>query len=371
MHGQYRFQSKQCNEFQKGYLNNRRKLRYEAKSVEQLIMMNISQINEPQKSLNLLKSQIIQQIDYLIGNTSQWIKSIQEIGQKNANYSFFEQLDNFINQIQVLDVDYRNLVNEINSSNHSWNQKIIKKLKDFQSFELTKRCEELLKNLDAEPFTYDLIQNHSIQQNESCWVIAIIKDNSIVLAGCESKIKVFEFKQEQLKLIQLLIEHVDYVTTLNFMKKSAQFKSGSHDKQIIIWCWDQQSQWVCQYILNEHQAQINCLLLSKNEDLIISGSSDESIKFWTKKNEWTYSQTITDSTNDVVSLSLNEKQNRVISCVYETLFILIIEQQQQDQKWNVIQRLQLMGMVIEYVSLQEQVVFKDRADCYESRFQQM
>ncbi|CAD8214398.1 unnamed protein product [Paramecium octaurelia] len=147
------------------------------------------------------------------------------------------------------------------------------------------------------------------------------------------------------------------------MKKSIQFISGSADKQIIIWCMDQQSQWICQYQLNQHQSWINCLLLNNNEDLILSGSNDNTIKFWTKKNEWTCSQTISDSTNYVVGLSLNEKQNRVISCGYEMLFLLIIEQQQQNQKWNVIQNITVNQYGIEYVS--SMIILKEQMYVYE------
>ncbi|CAD8215242.1 unnamed protein product [Paramecium octaurelia] len=171
------------------------------------------------------------------------------------------------------------------------------------------------------------MQNHSIKQKEYCRAIAINNDNSIVLAGCNSDIKVFEFKQEQLKLIQLLSEHSYNVNTLNFMKKSTQFISGSYDRQIIIWSMDQYNQWICEYKLNEHNDEINCLILNNNEDLIISGSDDKKIKFWKKQNQWRCSQTITDHAKDVVGLSLNEKQDKLISCGYD-LFILIIEQSQ-------------------------------------------
>ncbi|CAD8117245.1 unnamed protein product [Paramecium primaurelia] len=191
---------------------------------------------------------------------------------------------------------------------------------------------------NLKPFNYNLIQNNSIQQREDCLAIAINKENSIVLAGCDSKIKVFEFKQEQLKQIQLLSGHSNSVTTLNFMKQSTQFISGSLDKQIIIWCMDQHSQWICSQKLNEHKDYIKCLLLNNNEDIMISGSDDYTIKFWKKQNEWICSQTITYHTSEVDGLSLNEKQNRVISCGYDKL-ILIIEQSSQDQKWNVIQKI--------------------------------
>ncbi|CAD8117247.1 unnamed protein product [Paramecium primaurelia] len=122
------------------------------------------------------------------------------------------------------------------------------------------------------------------------------------------------------------------------MKQSTQFISGSNDSQIIIWCMDQHSQWICSQKLNEHEDWIKCLLLNNNEDIMISGSDDNTIKFWKKQNEWICSQTINDHTSEVYGLSLNEKQNRVISCGRDKL-ILIIEQSSQDQKWNVIQKI--------------------------------
>ncbi|CAD8177433.1 unnamed protein product [Paramecium octaurelia] len=187
-------------------------------------------------------------------------------------------------------------------------------------------------------FKYHLIQNYSIKQNECCRAIAFNKDNSIVLATCEKKIKVFEFKQEKLRQTQILNEHQDNVTTLNFMKKSTQFISASHDRQIIIWSMNSDNQWITQQKLSGHSDWIRCLVLNNNEDHIISGSRDNTVKFWVKQNEWICSQTITDHTKSVCGLSLNEQQNQVISCGWDKL-ILIIEQSSQDQKWNVIQKI--------------------------------
>ncbi|CAD8159245.1 unnamed protein product [Paramecium pentaurelia] len=193
--------------------------------------------------------------------------------------------------------------------------------------------------LILKPFTYNIIHNNSIKQNDWCYAIAINKDCSIVLAGCNSEIKVFEFKQEVLKKTQLLIEHQDDVNTLNFMNKSNHFISGSDDKSIIIWSMNQRNQWICQQKLNGHNNSIYCLVLNNNtEDLIISGSRDKTIKFWKKQNQWLCQQTITDHTNNVLGLSLNQQQNKVISCGDDKQ-ILIIEQSQQDSKWIVIQKI--------------------------------
>ncbi|CAD8095958.1 unnamed protein product [Paramecium primaurelia] len=190
---------------------------------------------------------------------------------------------------------------------------------------------------NVKSFTYQLVSQYSISQNECCRAIAINKDCSIVLAGCGKEIKVYEFKQGFIKQIQILNEHNNDVHTLNFMKKSNQFISGSY-QSIIIWQYNQNNLWVTQQILNGHNSWIYCLILNNNEDLIISGGSDNTIKFWTKNNEWTCQQTIKDHFNSVFGLSLNQQQNKVVSCGNDKQ-ILIIEQQRQNKEWIVIQKI--------------------------------
>ncbi|CAD8085715.1 unnamed protein product [Paramecium primaurelia] len=195
--------------------------------------------------------------------------------------------------------------------------------------------------LNLKSFTYNLLQSKSIKQSENCQAIAINKDNSIVLAGCNKLIKVFKFQQEILKQTQLLNEHTGDVTTLNFMQKQNQFVSGSQYGQIIIWSMNENIQWVCQQKLNAHSQYINCLVISNNEQFIISGSNDKTIKFWYQQcQQFLCQQTILDHTQNVEGLSLNDLQNRLISCGYDNL-ILIIERLSQDQKWNVVQRIQV------------------------------
>ncbi|CAD8104113.1 unnamed protein product [Paramecium primaurelia] len=139
---------------------------------------------------------------------------------------------------------------------------------------------EITQIQKQQKFSYELIQNKSITQVNECSAIAINKDSTIIIAGCSNQIRVFEFKQDQLKETQLLSQHEGKVNTLNFMKLSTQFVSGSLDKQIIIWIMNPGNQWVCQQQLIQHSDQIRCLVLNNNEDLIISGSNDMKIKFW-------------------------------------------------------------------------------------------
>ncbi|CAD8215097.1 unnamed protein product [Paramecium octaurelia] len=159
--------------------------------------------------------------------------------------------------------------------------------------------------LNLKPFTYQLIPKYSISQTESCCTIAINEDCSILLAGCESQIKVFEFKLGITKQTQNLNEHVYCVNNLNFMKKSNQFFSGSYDNSIILWEFNQNKQWISQYKLNGHTSYIDCLILNNNEDLIVSGSGDKTIKFWMKRDEWQCYQTNKNHSDSVFGLSIN------------------------------------------------------------------
>ncbi|CAD8051945.1 unnamed protein product [Paramecium primaurelia] len=192
----------------------------------------------------------------------------------------------------------------------------------------------------SKPFNYQIIKEFSISKSDQCYALAIDNDCSTLVAGCYSTIKVFEFNSGVIKLIQNLNEHKSFVYTLNFMKKSKHFLSGSLDSSIIIWKYIQNNLWCSQQILYGHSNQINCLVINKYEDLIISGSNDNTIKFWINKNEWLCQQTIADHSSSVYGLVLNQQQNRVVSCGHDKV-ILIIEQSGQNTEWKVVQKMKV------------------------------
>ncbi|CAD8192529.1 unnamed protein product [Paramecium pentaurelia] len=101
--------------------------------------------------------------------------------------------------------------------------------------------------LNLKTFTYNLLQDKSINQSEYCRAITINKDNTIVLVGCNN-------------------ENTGDVLTLNFIKKQIQFLFGNRYGQIIIQFMNQNSQWECQQILNSHYNYINCLIINNNDD---------------------------------------------------------------------------------------------------------
>ncbi|CAD8077812.1 unnamed protein product [Paramecium sonneborni] len=189
-----------------------------------------------------------------------------------------------------------------------------------------------------QPINYQLLQEYSIKQVESCNAIAFNKDCSIVVAAQDKDINIFEFSQGLMKKIQTLSEHRNKIYTLTFMKKSNEFISGSCDVQIRVWTNKQNHLWICQQILDGHCGYITCLILNNNENLIISGSEDKKIKFWIKQIKWECQQTITDHSKDVYGLSLNNQQNQLISCSYDNT-ILVIGKSWWNKKWSVIQKI--------------------------------
>ncbi|CAK87756.1 unnamed protein product (macronuclear) [Paramecium tetraurelia] len=163
---------------------------------------------------------------------------------------------------------------------------------------------------------FEQLLDKSVFQEDLCRAIAFSQDCSIMISGhVSNKIKIYNFKNEEIKFNQELSEHTNIVQCLHFMKHFNQFVSGSFDKTIRIWSFDNsQSIWYCQEILREHISAIQCMIMNENEDFIISGSRDNSIKFWSKGQRWTCIQTLTNHDAWVSNLSLNHSQNQLISC---------------------------------------------------------
>ncbi|CAD8066623.1 unnamed protein product [Paramecium primaurelia] len=353
-------------------------------TVENIMQNQFKLIESLNNIVVQMKSHLLQQLDQLIAIIIEWIKNLKQQRSSYTQYSFFEEFEIiFLNQNKV---DTTLQIQEIQKTNFSWSSKFNSKIKQFNSFVGYDKCMELLvclelgsqkftlndqqeqiniqnKNQEIESlntkikipsseiiqsshqsnfksFNYQIVEECQFSQSELCFALAIDKDCSTLVAGCESLIKVFEFNKGIIKQIQTLTKHKDSVFTLNFMQKSKQFISGSRDKSIIIWKY-QKNLWSYQQILNGHNNSIQCLVVNNNEDLIISGSEDKTIKFWIKKNEWMCQQTIDDHSNRILGLKLSHVE------------MIKIQQQQNNQdriqSGKQYKRLKLNSMDIEYV----------------------
>ncbi|CAD8212630.1 unnamed protein product [Paramecium pentaurelia] len=243
----------------------------------------------------------------------------------------FDQGQSIINEILKKIKNQTNFTQHINLQIQHLNQ---------DKLNLEKQNDPFILQPNPKSNTYVLMNQNSIKFDGYCQAIAFDKDCSTVALGCNKLIKIYEFKQEMLTLIQILDEHKDYIWTLNFMKKTNQFLSGDRIGLILIWSRNNNNQWNCSQTIKEHTDSIRCLILNNNEDILISSSNDNKIKFWIKKDEWICQQTISDHEKTVDQLSLNEQENQVISCGRDKQ-ILVIEYSEQNQKWVVIQNIQI------------------------------
>ncbi|CAD8156397.1 unnamed protein product [Paramecium pentaurelia] len=280
-------------------------------------------------------------LDELLNNECNWINVItsqkqqqQELPNVNSNILHKFQDDNFQKQIceEVTSLIKINIQHQVQKKEEQY-QELIKQNQtqlehqikqndsqiNSQTIEQSSALVATQSNL--KPFTYQLIKQNSIKLDQWCYAIAVNKDCSILIAGCNSQIKVFEFIQGILRQVQILSEHGSSIR---------YFISGSQDSSMIIWARNQNNSWICQQILNGHTYSIYCLLLNNNEDYIVSGSQDSKIKFWQKQNGQLCSQTITHHTNPVLGLSFHEQQNILISCGQDN---------QLNKQWIVIQKI--------------------------------
>ncbi|CAK81356.1 unnamed protein product (macronuclear) [Paramecium tetraurelia] len=188
-------------------------------------------------------------------------------------------------------------------------------------------------------FIFEKLDDFSIKESKECYVMAFNKDCSILIVGCRYEIRVYTFLKGFMNQIQKISnKHTNNVWTLNFMKKSNRFISGSYDDTIIIWVSKKNNQYICQQKLENHISNVYCVVLNKNEDLIVSGSDDKTIRFWIEKDRWVCQQVITDHKDSVFSISLNQKQNKLISCSYDKT-ILVIEKSLSLQRWVAVQKI--------------------------------
>ncbi|CAD8215423.1 unnamed protein product [Paramecium octaurelia] len=323
-------------------------------------MIRIKLIEELQRGLFLLKSNVVQLLDQIIGNVNEWIKHIIIIGQQNVTYSFYNELENIINQKRLEELGQKQLIDQINEVYLSYNQKIEKKVNLFKSFPEGQNCENILqklrnanetkenkgkkifiqgqkemnqvgneqKQLEQQLMKYKQVQfnliDDSNQQSNWCQAIVFNKDGSIMISCDSNKIKIWKFEQGRFKLSNTYNEHSNPVQCLVYSKQTNNFISGCGYYQIICWQQINQNEWKCSQPFEQHTGSVNCLLLNKQEDQLISGGVDDKIIVWKLdfiKNHLTFLYSLDQHTNSVESLSFNQSETVLASCGYHEFII--------------------------------------------------
>ncbi|CAK70308.1 unnamed protein product (macronuclear) [Paramecium tetraurelia] len=173
--------------------------------------------------------------------------------------------------------------------------------------------DEVLNN--SNPFSYELMKENK-RKSIGCCSFAFNNDSSIIVAGLDNgTIQIFELINELMKEKQIIKNHTEAVYCLQFMPKTNQFVSGSADASLIIWSMNDQQEWFKSSKLLGHTGIMMCLIIDNSENMIFSGNSDRSIKIWDKQQNYQCIQTFDEITGEVQSLSLNSRQDMLISSV--------------------------------------------------------
>ncbi|CAD8084261.1 unnamed protein product [Paramecium primaurelia] len=218
----------------------------------------------------------------------------------------------------------------------------------------------IIENKKEVNFSYEIIESNIKEQNIKCSVFAFNQQNSIIIAGCEDTIKIFEFDNGNINCLQTLNGHNNNVSALYFMKNSNEFISGDIFGSMFFWKQVQYNKWQMQQQAKEHTHIINQIIMNSQEDLIISCSHDKSIIFWNFEKVWKIKKIINEHKSWVLSLSLNENQNQLISCDNDGTILVMNKQPNND--WKVIQNIRVKpGYKLTFIDI-NQFVYQPNND---------
>ncbi|CAD8084259.1 unnamed protein product [Paramecium primaurelia] len=363
-------QNQKTIEIEKALEITEQKVRENSRNDLDFVQSQIINLHKLQSNACQMRSYINSQLESIIQISSDWIKELKTFNNQYQMEIMIKELDNLLNyQNKETERDSKLTITQLHQIAVLQSYQMSIYLEQFSSFQEYQECQQILEmmtNIDKirlqhsiqessktkiQPFTFEIIAQNSIKQPEYCQAIAINQDNTLVLVGCEKEIRVFELIQNKLVQIDILKGHNDSIFTLDFFKKQKNsFISGSRDDSIMIWLYlnEQKKSWSCSQQLVGHTSSILCLIYNQKEDLIISGSDDKTIKFWSynencennNKQLWSCFQTIKKHSSYVYALSLNENQTKLISCGLDKL-ILVMEllKTQYSYSWIVLQEI--------------------------------
>ncbi|CAD8198836.1 unnamed protein product [Paramecium octaurelia] len=291
-----------------------------------------------------LKSYLVQLLDQLIGNTNDWVQNLQSAYQGQNKYRFFKELNSIIPNQKIEQNEKLNLTNQITKINNAWSNKFKLYLGSFQQYPQYQKCQEILNQINESdclpqqkasgPTKLVLIDDQTEQQ-EKCKAIAFDPTGKIMISTSDNNIKMWNFEQGKITLINTLQGHKENIYCLVYSKVQNCFLFGASDNTIRLWKEQNNNQWQSFQAQEEHKDPIYCLILTEKEDQLISGSIDQSIKVWMvdfNENKLQFLQSLVKLTAFVVSLSLNDSGQDLVSCGSDGT--IIIWRKGENNQWN-------------------------------------
>ncbi|CAD8204564.1 unnamed protein product [Paramecium pentaurelia] len=170
-------------------------------------------------------------------------------------------------------------------------------------------------------------------QNENYQAIALQIQLKILKVALNKQIKVFKLNDLAFTQQQVLNNHSRNVSILLFFQSVNSFISGSLDKSLNIWTWDEIGQiYQCNQIINNSVEQ-KFILINKQENLIISGGKNQ-ISFWmSQSSKWLLQQKLGFDKIQIFGLNFSLNQQLIATYTSNHKIVLIKKQNNKTQNY--------------------------------------
>ncbi|CAK92786.1 unnamed protein product (macronuclear) [Paramecium tetraurelia] len=185
-----------------------------------------------------------------------------------------------------------------------------------------------------EQFEYQLYAQ--LKHKGWCQSMAFTKGNSLLFTQFKTLIKVLCIHEGQMNQIQILSSHKTFLTTITVLQKFNSLISTSQEGQIHVWSMVPIAKPIIIKKFDAPSSLVSCLLYNESYDIIITGSNNI-INFWKNPMKWLLIQSINDHSGAVWALSLNQNENKLISCGWDKT--ILITARQNNESWVVVQKI--------------------------------
>ena len=253
--------------------------------------------------LNMKKKNYDELFDILIDKTN-------NLEEQNKNLILqIEKLSEKLEELKEENLLMKNRDNNIESNNLE-NNGIFQKLKTLENKIEILEDFHFIKDKRKIQLTSSNLKNINIIKEHKDWInsISTFPSGNIISVSDDKIIKIFNI---HFNLIQEIIDsHDDNITYVN-VKDENNFMTCSSDETIKFWTKKLNDFYLNKTIKNAHDAQINKVI--NFNDYIISCSKDKSIKFWEEKNESFYCIKSLNDESEINSILCLYDKNTLIS----------------------------------------------------------
>ncbi|CAD8163056.1 unnamed protein product [Paramecium octaurelia] len=290
----------------------------------------------------------MEKVEYVIVNQ---IKLIEQLNNYNNNgmdqksiilkiiiisVQLYEQLEITIMKQNKIDDNSQQLIHEIQQTNHCWTSKLYPRLELFNTFLEYQKCKELFSNLEFILRYLLQINNNNKQQQINLIMInknyyrnlksdqtQLINLLNRMISNQYKDIKVWSFLNGTIKLVKTLQGHSN-VQCLVVSKKQNSFISCSSDGTIR--CWQKITK-LSGFLLN----LINSIQLMIYYFLEVMTNQLQFGRLILIKINLAFLYSLDEHSDMVVSLSLNQSENQLVSCADGQNQIIIWERREEDK----------------------------------------